>query len=386
MHEIKIGVLLCRSTLYPTISADIFTGIKAGLKQFGLGNAKVIMENVGFGGVEDEVYAKAEKLVLQEEVQLLIAFLDHFAAVKLDSLVNNSGCLLLVLDPGGNVPVESQAAANRFTLSLQAALGSRISGKMAAGNNNPKSIFATSFYEGGYLGCYAFVRGLEKSGGSVCYNDVIPFRFENYNPQLIRQAIEQQQPFSVLAQFSAEAGGIFLKEFAALEAHQKTRLFVSPFLLEESWLATQPFLFENIEGCTVWSEELDLPENKLFLETMQQAGKKGNIFSLLGWEAGQFCSRVTEINGDAGNWQPEALEKLSRLTFNSPRGPLTPHPESHYFISPMYRAKVVAASQTNTCKLEVLGEVENIGQEWQEFLADLPESTFSRWTNTYLCL
>lgn len=386
MHDIIVGVLLCRSTLYPAISTDVFAGIKAGLKHFGLGQAKVVMENVGFGGVEDEVYAKAEKLVLQEEARILIAFLDHFAAVKLDSLIQSSGCLLLVLDPGGNVPVESQAASRRFTLSLQAALGSRISGKMAAGGSNRKSIFATSFYEGGYLSCFAFVRGLEKSGGAVCYNDVVPFRLESYNSALIRQAIDQEQPFSVLAQFSSEAGGIFLKEFAAHKAHQKTRLFVSPFLLEESWLETQPFLFENIEGCTVWSEELELPENKVFLESMQRAGRKGNIFSMLGWEAGQFCALAMEIKGEAANWHPEALTAISRLTFTTPRGLLRPHPESHYFISPVYKARIIKQDLANSCKLELLGEVENLMLEWQEFLADLPEATFSRWTNTYLCI
>ena len=69
----KIGLLLPRSSFYNTIGFDLFEGLKSGLKKIGRDDIKLVTENIGFGTDKQQCYRSAEKLLLEEDVDLIIA-------------------------------------------------------------------------------------------------------------------------------------------------------------------------------------------------------------------------------------------------------------------------------------------------------------------------
>lgn len=387
MPEFKIGVLLPRSSLYPAIGMDLINGLKAGLDEFTTHDFRLYFENIGFGADESVVYSCAEKLILQEEVDMLIVYADHSAAAKLDPLMSAHKKLILVLDPGAHIPSDWTPSPCRFTISLQAALNNRITGSIAAANGAKRTIFATSFYEAGYLQCYSYQQGLEAGGGKTHEHFVVPFRLEQFNIYPLVEAFSRVQPEAVLALFSAECGKLFLEGYANAGLCKLSPLYASSFMLEEQWLSSVPFLFEDIKGTTAWTKNLGTEMNRKFMKkTKQRSGNDPGIFSMLGWEAAQFTAKAIDIVKTPGGNIISAGDELANIQFTSPRGNLKVDPATNYLFSPSYYVKVIQDESSGNSGLQLLEEVPFSQPFRDQFISDFPLGVSSKWTNTYLCI
>lgn len=384
MKKYKIGLLFPRSSLYPGIGFDITESFRAGLNHFGGDDIQIISESVGIGGVSDDVYEKAEKLLLNEQVDILVGYLDHFAAEKIDPLVTAANRIFIVMDPGACIPVSWAASPLRFHLTLDAAFGSRITGRMAGMNGAQKAAFVTSFYDGGYLNCSALIAGYNDKGGNVCYNYVAPFRFEEFDISPLREAIEQQQPDALLGQLSIDMGALFLKDYKNAGLAGKTKFFASPFLFEESFLDTLDFPFEGITGCTPWARNLDTEMNRMYRDTVTELGREPNCFGALAWDTAQFTALAVaalKVNNNNGK---KAAGSLAGTVFDGTRGQMKLDDHTHYFAAPVYEARIVPSENGNS-KLELGKAIPYCAEEWEAFTAAPINGVFSRWTNTYLC-
>jgi branched-chain amino acid transport system substrate-binding protein len=385
MTEFKVGVLLPRSSLYPSLAINLVSGIKSAFKTYGVENIQLQYENIGFGSIEADVYARTEKMLLQDDVMLVIAYMDYMEAFKLVPLFASMNKLLLVIDPGGHIPLNWPTSPFCYTISLQAALGSRMTGHLAAKEGAIKPIFATSFYEGGYLQCFAYQKGIEKGGGQIQSHLVVPFKLEEFDINPLYEIVKHQQPDSILAQFSAEAGAIFLKEYINTGLQHQLKFYSSPFMLEETWLATLEYPFDKITGYVTWLKNLSNQANALFLNKIEGAtDNEGNIFSMLGWEAAQFVIAFSRI---INNYKKIHLAQndLENLSIESPRGLLMMHAATHHFIAPMYLVEIIK-NKGGTCGLKLISEEHSATEEFEQHVADKPDGVFSKWTNTYLCI
>lgn len=387
MTDFKVGVLLPRSSLYPSLAINLVSGIKTAFKTYGIENIQLQYENIGFGADEADIYAKTEKMLLQDDVILVIAYMDYMEAYKLEPLFAGMNRLLLVLDPGGQIPLNwNTTSPFCYALSLQAALGSRMTGHLAAKEGAVKPVFATSFYEGGYLQCFAYQKGIESGGGQIQSHLVVPFKLEDFSINPLHDMVKQQQPDSILAQFSAEAGALFFKQYTNTGLQNRLKFYSSPFMLEETWLETIEYPFDNIRGYVTWLRNLSNETNLLFLNKIEETtDNEGNIFSMLGWEAAQFVIAFSRI---INNYKKISLAQndLEKLIIESPRGLLMMHADTHHFIAPMYLVEVIKNKKGGTCELKLISEKKSTTEEFEQHVADKPEGVFSKWTNTYLCI
>ena len=129
----NIGILLPLSNAHPGISKDFMDGLNTFLAQKQLTAAVIIKkENIGFGGTEKEVYAKAEKLLISDDVDILIAYIDEKVTGMLYSLIQSTGKLLLIVNPGANHPVNWIAQPTVIHLTLHHAFLCWLTGAAAA--------------------------------------------------------------------------------------------------------------------------------------------------------------------------------------------------------------------------------------------------------------
>ncbi len=98
------GLLLPRSTDYPALGFDILDGLRYNLKGTGQEDARFLTENIGYGEDHDLNYAKAEKLVLQDNVDVVIAYCSAANAEPLYNLAGISGKPFIFLDAGMQLP------------------------------------------------------------------------------------------------------------------------------------------------------------------------------------------------------------------------------------------------------------------------------------------
>jgi len=173
--ELKIGILLPRSDMFPTLAMDFLNGLKLAFKiPWGdLLIPKLLIESVG-NATDKSLLQIAEKMILQENVDLTISFCGIFNLKKLAGIFNAYKKPLIHVDLGGNVLKDEYTNPYVIHHTLNLWQSAYFSGVYAANTFGKNAALALSFYDGGYHLAESFVRGFTENGGNVVYNYVSP--------------------------------------------------------------------------------------------------------------------------------------------------------------------------------------------------------------------
>lgn len=379
---LKAGVLMPRSSLYPSLALDMLNGLKVSLKQQQVNeNVQLIIDNIGFGTNEQEIYTKAEKMILQDDVDLVIAFADTLIAELLQPLFTATDKILLIVNFGANFPQSWKTASSCITLSLNFCLHAKLTGKLAAQKKNKEAANVVSFYDGGYNQCHSMINSHLANGGTTQFNHVTHLRLEEFTLEPLRNFLETNKELeTLLCLFSGEQAERFYTEIQVLQQERKLELFVSPMMLDETLHESAAFNLGEVQGFIPWHSSLANEANQVFKEKILEAtNKKANYFSLLGWEAGLLLAGICNNAGGLST-AAEKVEAIKSLKFASPRGWLAIDPATHHCYGPSWHAQVSGSAISVT---EALPEIEEV---WQAFVNEPLLKEFSMWRNTYLCI
>lgn len=369
---IVAGLLLPRSTDYPSLGFDILDGLRCQFQQAGVEDPRLLTENIGFGEDASLNYARAEKLLLQDNVDVLIAWCNAANAEPLYNLAGIARKPFIFLDAGMQLP-ETDTPALCYHISLQGIHACRLAGYWA-GEQEKKVLMATSFYDGGYRGPWGYTRGLAAAGGSVCGNYVSAYKEAEFNIDAYLHLLQHSGAQSVAACFSSYLANLFIKALKEKEALATSLPFYcSPFMAEEQLLQQCEFPGGVLNAIVPWASGLQHPAQQSFLETiLQKKNKPANIFHLMGWEAGMVSRQLLQTGSADG------------FTYDSPRGTVTIHPTTRHTYAPLYKANIVEDGQ-GKCALQVTEKVAVSAADHAAVQADKPEPG-SGWKNNYLCI
>lgn len=376
-----IGVLLPRSTDYPTMGIDLLDGLRIKLNCEGVSDVRFVPENIGFGEDKKEVYAKAEKLLLQDEADIIVAYLSPVNAALLHPLLDAAGKKLIVMDTGMNFPSETPGA-NAVYVSLQGLHASYFSGKKA-GENSDKVIMATSFYDGGYRGPWAYHRGVQDVGGAIVGNYVAHYKESEFTIAPFLEVVKNNTDISVAACFSTYLSSLFINSLHKQNGgSQQLNFHCSSFMFEEQIASSYALPAGKFYAYIPWLSGLDNPNNIIFTkEISERKSKKANIFHLLGWEAGIVAAHLLE---QLQHSNASLKELLAGWSYESPRGKVTIHPDTHFAFSPLYYAEMTQTPEAGV-NISILDKLEIDAAEHLRMMNDQPAGVTSGWFNHYLC-
>lgn len=370
----RIGLLLPRSTEYPAMGYDILDGMRSRLHTTGYNECQFFTENIGFGEDRAVNYSKAEKLLLQDSVDIIVAYCHSFNAESLYQLASSLNKPFLALDAGMQLP--QAVSPNCYHITLQGVDACRIAGNMA-GEGNRSVLMATSFYDGGYRGPWSYDRGLSEAGGSVCGNYVSAFKPKEFSIDSYLGLLKNTAAASVAACFSTYLAELFFK--ALREKKQEAvplPFYCSPFMAEEQLLNKCDFPGGEFYAVVPWSSSLDNPEQKQFLNKIrEEKNKTANVFHLLGWEAGIVAAMILQ-NG---------MKSMKDFSFESPRGRVTIHPATHYSYAPLYKGRIMG-DENGKCVFRIDETIAPDADRHVKVMTDQPQSVVSGWRNNYLCI
>lgn len=382
----NIGILFPRSNAYPLIGSEFTEALKAYIRQeCPEKDINFFPESIGFGGTEKEVYAKAEKLLMMDDVDILIGFIDEKVLELLKPLVLASGKFMIMVNPGGNHPVNWIPQANIVTLSLRHSFLCALNGLAAATEKpNVSAAVASTFYDCGYLHLAAMVKEFQASKGKVMFNYINnqPYNETFHIQQLTDYLSFDKDTQTVLCVFDAQPASLFYTLLNEHEGAGNLHLYVSPMMLEKKALENIKDGFNfSIHGYMPWHQSAPYEENRQFIDFYRdQIKKEPGIFSLLGWETGMILKEVYNNSGEEYRNGVTVTEMLKTKTMKGPRGVLKLDPDTQFFISPAIRCTIAAKS----ARLEMEYDL-NFENEWEEFSEKPTEGPVSGWTNTYLC-
>lgn len=384
---LTIGFLLPRSTLFPSLGLDILNGLRCYLEQEqAWQEITPIMDNIGFGVEEGEIYTRAEKMLLQDNADIVIVCADTRIAELLHPLFTSVNKILLVVNFGTNVPENRQAAPTTLLHSLNFCMHAGLTGRQAAeGPGGKEAVYLLSYYDAGYQQCYWMMTAHQLAGGIPAFNHITALHLQEFSLEPLKGFLDQHPGVStLLCLFAGDQAERFYREISPVQKKYGLHLFGAPMLFEPSLKKTlgKDFTVEGITGNIPWHPSLDNKGNSAFLSGM--AGKPGsntNYFSVLGWEAGMIVKEILSLyhrmNGDAA----AITRSLTDLIFESPRGRMRIDPHTYYTYAPSYRA-----SCSGNMDIIITGE-EDMETAWKEFVNQPPvQGDSSGWRNTYLCI
>jgi branched-chain amino acid transport system substrate-binding protein len=374
----RIGVLLPRSTDYPSIGFDILDGVRCYFKQISKNEIQFISENIGFGEDAALNYAKAEKLILQDEVDMIIAYSNPKNAEPLYLLAETTQKPFIFLDAGIQHP-ENMQHPFAFHISLQGMETSFILGAQAA-EGKQRVLKTTSFYEGGYRTPWAAVKGVESKNAIICGNYVSAYRVSDFTITKYLELLEQTQPQAIVASFSTYLAELFMSSLKQAGANATMLPFYcSSFMAEEQQLQKWDFPGGTFHTVIPWATLLNNNEQHLFTETIkEQKNKTATIFHLLGWEAGIVVAHIL------ANRATPLVDILKGWSYMSPRGKQTFHPDTHYTYGPLYYASIIEG-ENKKCALSMGNQIPADASLHVSLFKDRPENS-SDWKNNYLCI
>ena len=376
-----IGLLLPLSNTHVGMSKDFVDGFNSLLKLKESTGAVIIKkESAGLGGSEKEVYAKAEKLLVSDDVDVLIAYIDEKVTGMIYSLVQATGKLLIVVNPGANHPLNWIAQPSVIHLNLQHAFLCWLTGRLAAANDNKNAAYASSFYDCGYLHSADMVKNFMSSGGSIQYNYINNQVYdENFEISQLTDFLSfSSDCTNIVAVYDEKPASLFYERLNNHKPDHPIHLYVSPMMMTEKALEQigEGFNF-SINGYLPWQTAKDSADNQNFIRACT---RPVSIFSLLGWESAMIIDEIL-INYKDDLQEGEAIvDHLKNSPLQGPRGQMILDVETLYYTTGFARFNLQAGS--TKAAVEWIAGFE---KDWKIFSSIDTEGAVTGWTNTYLC-
>jgi branched-chain amino acid transport system substrate-binding protein len=381
-----IGILLPRSTYYETISFDLYEGLRSGLNHYGFQDIKIVTENIGFGSDKQQCYRSAEKLLLEENVTMVIAYIGQRMAQLLRPLFLAANKILIVLDSGANLPTENPSCPNIVYHSLQNSLGAWFSSKQAIKDGYVLAGMVTGYYDGGYLQTYSLCNSFEEAGGQISFNHATGYKEDDFTMEPLKNYLDEFPNSALLSLFSGDYVQWYFSDIKDWISDKKTTIYLSPFGVEETMLQKAVFPNCKIKGVAAWFKNIDSQENNLFVNTIKKAGRTPNLFSLLAWESAQIVIKVFDLLNKNENNSAQTISDLLSFEFVGPRGKVSFNSKTNTSISPLYEVEVVLNEEDGMCKVNLLSEIKDTDQTF-ELISELEiGSASSAWYNSYVCI
>lgn len=378
---ITIGVLLPRSTDFPAMGFDILDGLKLSLQNHGVSDVRFVPENIGYGEDKSDIYAKAEKFILSDDAQIIVGYLSPENAASLYPLMENTGKLLIALDPGMNYPAEI-SSESALHISLQGIHACYLIGLKSA-QKKDKIIMATSFYDGGYRGPWAFSRAFDQAGGTIVSNFVGHHQEESFDIEPVRAAMTRHNDAKIAACFSTYLATTFLNKMSDAQiGDNSTEYYCSPYMAEEQTMFKYRLPAGKFYSFSPWFASLKNEASENFVKDIRNAkNKQANLFHLFGWEAGIVLAEL--LSASDGMFQ-RFNQLLEGGSYESPRGTVHIHPSTHFTYAPLYFCELKRSEDGKT-EIHEEGIQDISAEEHLRFMNDRPTGFTSGWFNNYLC-
>lgn len=380
-----IGILLARSTYYQTIGFDLYEGLRSSLKHLGRSDIRIVSDNIGFGADKQQCYRSAEKLLLEENASVVIAYIGHRTAQLLRPLFLAANKILIVLDAGANLPHEWPTCPNIFYHSLHNSLGASLAAKLAVNDGYKTAGMVTGYYDGGYLHTYSISKGFEETGGKISFNHATGYTTEDFSIEPLKDHLMQFPNSALLSIFSGDFVQWYFEGIKNSFEGKNPPIYLPPFGLEETMLADTDYPSDNIKGIAAWSKKIDSSENKIFTETLIEAGRTPNLFSLLSWESAFIAVEVLKLIDESKNNIAQIASSLQSFSFEGPRGNIYFDAKTNTSISPLYKVALVSNNE-GKCELQLEGETTDTYEHFEKLTNQDLNNSASAWYNSYVCI
>jgi ABC-type branched-subunit amino acid transport system substrate-binding protein len=364
---LKIGIITAFSNEFPFMARDFAEGLKFAFN----GNEKVSFVHIETErGLPNEVSPLFRKLIINDEVNLIVGMLDSSVVKTVKELITQTCTPLILGGMGVRLPVSTGSSSPFiFYNSYRIWESCWLSGKIAAEQLGKRLGVFSSFFDSGFPLVNAHTSGAAAAGAQAVFFN-ITHKDKTDDEMLAAQLNLNQTPADYY--FMSYYG----KERASMFNWLESQGVESRNIVASSGIQPQG---EGASTVSSWFKDNDLAQNKAFVSNFKkQTGHETNEFSMLGYENG-ILIRETLKRNEAGFDSFRFVEELKQTSFTGPRGKVSINPLTQSAYSDHY---FCGFDSLNMKKYTVVSypaeEIE------KEILSDNVANLIG-WQNNYLC-
>ncbi len=352
--QTKVGLLLPKSSVYASLGNEIDDGFMIALEEAGMaGDFAIVREDTE---VKPPVgVAKARKLVLQDEVDVIVGIVSSGVLAAVRDFVDGAGVPLIVANAGNNHATGKDCSKYIVRVSFSNGQINRPMGPWMAEQGIKKVYTMAPDYAAGRQMIEAFTETFTAAGGEVIGGDFTPFRkTKDFGPYLTKA--KAANPDAIYVFYAGGEAISFVKQYDSFGIKSEIPLFASGFLTSPLYVNAEGPAAVGVKTGLHYIPTLDTPENEAFVEAFQaRYDRVPSEFAVQGYDAGRVLVEAVKSGASGRDAIAAALPKVEYV---GPRGPLTIDPATNNVVQNIYIYETVAEGETLTQKL--LGSVANV--------------------------
>ena len=285
-RQIKVGVLIPYSTIYPSLGQDLQEGIWCGLSDKLHLQIQFVSEFI-HQGQPSAIKPALEKLFMFEQVDMVTGLVGYRSIVESLPLIEQTKKLALFADMGEYIPFDELTSQYLFFNSFQYWQAEFALGQWAQQSFGGKGAILMPIYDGGYHMHTAFRHGTLMAGNQGMEYATIHFdQQENYS---VRDAIQEyldkfkkERPDYLHALFCGGEAKDFFELYHQSGLHKEVPLVVSPHMASYEILKDVENLDMTFHAASLWNLQADDIANTRFRQRyIDRMGMMPTIFLII---------------------------------------------------------------------------------------------------------
>jgi branched-chain amino acid transport system substrate-binding protein len=370
--RMKIGQLLPFTGVYAELGNSMRRATELYLSQNDrrLANRPVDLVYEDDANVTATGLQKAQKLIEQDRVDVLMGVVPTPLAYGLRNVVHSAKMIFINTNAGGNFLTRDIANCTPackspyiFRSSFSSYQISYPIGEYLSGKGTKEFFLAYANYGFGTESAADFTTGLKKNGGTTTGNVAPPLGNTDFAPFITQ--IKNQPTKNVYSFFSGADAIGFIKSWNSLGLPAAGyKMYGAGFLTEQDVLREVKELANGAITSLFWAVELDNAENKKFVADFQKLYPLlPDVFGVQQYDGMHALDEaLKKISGDTSD-KDKLSKALEDVTFKSPRGDFAFDKSTHNPIQDIYIREVkTQGGQTVNTILDKVAKVADPGK------------------------
>jgi len=279
---------------------------------------------------------------LEQGADILIAGVGPGVAAQLSADVAEHDATLVASGIGVNIPRAAEVSEHVIHAGSSQWQAEWALGAHAARQVGQRGVIASSLYESGFDGVYAFRRGFEGAGGELLDTLIShrPIDPPDLAPLMAR--IAEFQPDFVYAAYTRREAREFLQAFRQAGLGKHVPLLVSGFFADDAALPELGQDAVGLRSAAPWLPTTAAADNVEFQRAfLARHGRAADAFAVLGYQTAQLLDAAIGRSRGEGRGR-RFREALATVQLDGPAGRLRVDPALRAAATPVYLREVRA--------------------------------------------